>query len=154
MRHFALTMARVTFLVGLPGSGKTTFVQEFAKRGGTCFDDYKSRANHNSSRFDDSRYFAELVTSLAASRDCVISDIDFCRAEARNEAVTLLHRHVPGVEVEWRCYENAPDQCRLNVLQRSRNSLQSDLQAIEKYAKVYAYPNGCTPIPVSHTSCA
>ena len=94
---FEMTMTRVTFLVGLPGSGKTTVIRDFTKRGVTCFDDYKSRANNDSRRFDDSRYFAELVASLANGRDCLISDIDFCRADARNEAVTQLHRNVPGV---------------------------------------------------------
>jgi len=140
---------RVLFVVGLPGSGKTTFIREFQTGGGRCFDDYKARARHDSSHFDQSQHFGELLSALRAGRECLVSDIDFCKADARQEATVLLRREIPDVEIQWRCYENAPDKCRKNVVARARPSLPNDLRAIEKYAPIYTYPDGCQPIPVA-----
>ena len=141
-------MARLTFIVGLPGSGKTRFIHEFTERGTKCFDDFKSRGRHDSCRFDHSRYLGELAAALWVGYDCLIADIDFCRVEARDEAVALLRRWVPDVEIEWRCYDNAPTRCRRNLLADRSDSLARDLEALEKYASLYTYPDGCTPIPI------
>lgn len=68
----------VLILVGLPGCGKTTYVEELRREGWADFDDFKSGAVDNSSEFRKSSRLRPLVASLHAGLRCVVADIDFC----------------------------------------------------------------------------
>ena len=57
-------MPNVIFVVGLPGSGKSHYAKALAKQTESeLFDDYKSNAIGNCSRFPFGRNYIELVNS-------------------------------------------------------------------------------------------
>ena len=134
--------ASVIFVVGLPGSGKTEFIRSMAHPK-TEFDDYKAGAFNDDSAFTSARRYLELITTLREGRECVISDIDFCRSEARAEAECILRREVPGLHLQWICFENDPAQCVRNARARAestRRNLEAELDNIRRYASQYVIP--------------
>jgi predicted kinase len=141
-------MAKVVFLVGLPGAGKSTHLKRFEGTGKLCFDDFKAHAVNNSSRFDCSRHYQDLLSTLRSGAECIVSDVDFCRPAARKDAEKFLNHDVAGIEMEWIFFENNPEQCKKNVIARGRNSFQHELITIQYFTRVYKLPVGCIPIPV------
>ena len=59
-----------------------------------------------------------------------------------------IARQVPNSRLEWIYFENAPDKCRRNIERRARERLCDDLDALEKFQRLYLIPDGVTPIPV------
>ncbi len=141
-------MPKIVFVTGLPGSGKSHYLDRLGREGFERFDDFKSGAVDNSPAFKASSRFAALVVALRKGGNCAVGDIDFCRATARAEADTVIRLEVPTAEVEWRCFENDPRQCRANILSRCRPSVDRDLLKLDEFAVSYSTPDGCLVLPV------
>jgi len=139
---------QVLLVAGLPGCGKTTYLQQLAQEGWELFDDFKASARNNSSRFRDSRRYESLIAALRGGRNCVVADIDFCCAEPRAEAERVLREDVPNVSLKWRFFENDPQRCEVNIRWRNRPSLERDLQKLRDYSNVYSPPRGARTLPV------
>jgi GTPase SAR1 family protein len=132
----------VILLAGLPGCGKTTLLCQMCRDGWSVFDDFKADAHDNSSVFNKSRKFRALVSALHDGLKCAVADIDFCTAESREEAVSVLLAEVPGVMVGWRFFENCPSTCEANIRNRHRASLREDLEKLHKYSALDCIPQG------------
>ncbi|MGD0629252.1 MAG: hypothetical protein ABR987_07860 [Terracidiphilus sp.] len=137
----------VLILAGLPGCGKTTLIDSLKAKGWSTFDDYKAGALDNCSAFHKSQHFQSLIANLKCGHNCAISDIDFCHAGARAEAIRVLQDEIPGLRVDWVFFSRDERACEANVRVRNRDSLQSDLKALRHYAKVYIIPNGVQERP-------
>jgi predicted ATPase len=92
----------ITFVVGLPGSGKSTWIEQQAQ--GTdalVIHDFKARSHshNNDPAFHSSRHLPELIAAVESGRNSFIADLDFCRTASRNEAGTFLARAFPEVRV-------------------------------------------------------
>jgi predicted kinase len=137
---------KLTVIVGLPGSGKSTLVEE-KKRfvTGLCVHDYHAAAHNDSPRVEDSRYYHGLIESLRAGHDCVIADIAFCDARRTVRLCEAFTGEVAGLRLEWIYFENAPDKCRSNIQRRARESVSSDLKALDEFAQLYRIPEGVAP---------
>jgi hypothetical protein len=85
----------VRLLAGLPGCGKTTYLNELRQNGWAAFDDFKAGATDDSPEYRKSRHFADLLAHLCAGLRCVVADIDFCKTESRAEAERVLLAEVP-----------------------------------------------------------
>ncbi len=140
--------AQVLLVAGLPGCGKTTYLQKLALKGWKTFDDFKANAHNDSTCFRDSRHYTSLVGTLRSGRKCAVSDIDFCRAESRTEAEQVLREVLPEVTLAWHFFENNPQQCAANIRWRNRPSLESDLQKLRQYSAVYSPPSKAYILPV------
>jgi hypothetical protein len=139
----------VLILVGLPGCGKTTYVEELRREGWDDFDDFKSRALDNSSEFRRSSRFEALAASLQAGHRCVVADIDFCCANSREEACNVLISLSPSLTIRWCFFASDVGTCEKNVRRRDRaGSLDSDLAMLRKYSAVYRIPDGAEIRPV------
>ena len=146
-------MGKVIFVAGLPGCGKTTYVEKLAAEvGAEKFDDFKANAYNDSPAFQSARRFNELITRLVRGESCIVADIDFCRSDARIEAEQEIKGRIPKAKVEWHCFENDPFKCRRNVLQRNSNSVQQELSNINRYSPVYVITSSATLIRVPEQS--
>jgi predicted kinase len=134
----------VLLVAGLPGSGKSTYLRELELVGWLKFDDFKANAIGNSSTFQNARRFEELVECLRDGRRCVVSDIDFCKTDSREEAERILRARVPNLELAWCFFANDEEACETNAKRRNRTSLPRDLAKLKEYSEVYNIPEAAT----------
>src|SRR5437016_2437846 len=115
-------MAKVILVIGLPGSGKTHYLRHVAGyTGARDFDDFKANAFNDNPDFRSARRFGELLADLWRGRDCIISDIDFCRPESLSEAELCIQGDAPpGTVIERRYFAPDRDQCIANVTLRAK----------------------------------
>jgi predicted kinase len=137
----------VLLVAGLPGSGKTTYLRELERNGWLCFDDFKYLAVNHSRQFRGSRHYATLLARLREGVRCAVSDIDFCRAESRAEAVAVLRTEVPSVEISWLYFSHNVEDCAANVRRRAHATLQRDLRQLSMYSACYKIPHGAEERP-------
>jgi Viral (Superfamily 1) RNA helicase len=135
-------------IAGLPGCGKTTYIQEFLRDGWLTFDDFKANAIDGSSNFHSSRWFGSLVSGLCEGHRCVVTDIDFCRTEARGEAELILRCIMPVLTVPWVFFAHDVTACERNIRRRDRSSIKEDLEKLRKYSSLYSIPNGADVQPI------
>ncbi len=92
-------MAKVIFLLGLAGSGKSHYADEFeikidAKNfEGIAGDHYPNGVK-------------EVIEHLKSGKNCTVEEIAFCDPYHRNIIIPKILSEVPNVEIEWFCIEN------------------------------------------------
>jgi len=140
---------RLILLGGLPGSGKTTHMDQLAKDGWVLYDDFQANAYDNSPRFPKARRYAELIQDLRRGHKCVVADIRFVCADYRTEAQRVLQEDVGELSLEWRLFANDPLQCTQNI-QFAVGSRQAAprLVALKEFSRKYSLPSGVVPMPV------
>lgn len=85
-------MARLTFVTGLPGSGKSWYTDDFVskqKKAGITvipFNDFKKNSKNNDLTFFMSRNYGSLMEALRRSEDCIVNDVSFYDPYYRQEA--------------------------------------------------------------------
>jgi len=155
---------KVTILIGLPGAGKSKYLD--ANFHDYClshrsFDDFHKDAKGDSTAFDQSQSYEPLKKKLQEGKDCVISDVEYCRChrltQAKEALEKLFHQLNIPLRIEYLYLENNPNACRHNVVDRfneypSRDYL-SELAKIDCLSAVYTIPPEHQPIPVK-TCCS
>ena len=137
----------ITFVVGLPGSGKSTWIEQQAQ--GTdplVIHDFNARSHNNDPAFHSS--LCQLIAAVESGRNSFIADIDFCRTASRNEAGTFLARAFPEVRVHWVFYEKNVAACQANVRRDIDRRTQDRLAKIAEFEPQYQIPDGVTLVPV------
>ncbi len=131
-------MATVTFILGLCGSGKTHLVKQIAD---VLVIDESFFARKN-----------ELRAAIRAGKNCVITEIAFCREDKREEIVRELLACVPDIEVKWVCFENdlakANTNCRRERKDKEPGSAEAHVAINESYSPFYTYPSGEEILPI------
>jgi len=92
----AQIIPKIILIAGLPGSGKTTYIEKLRQEGWSIFDDFKANAYNDSSVFWHSRNYEALISAIREGRKCLVADIDFCNTKSRNEAELILRIQIPG----------------------------------------------------------
>ena len=140
-------MARLTMIVGLPGSGKSHLSDELAEQ-------RKSRVYHDVlGRHlipDESEGYCSLLRALQAGEDCVANEICLAHRDKR-EAFEKMMGVLFGatVQVDWIFFENDPAQCRANVdADDVKPDKQGRLDAIAHYSAAYDIPAAAEVWPV------
>lgn len=115
---------RITLLIGMPGSGKTTYGEALAKKSDAIF-------------YDDFSKF-HCINSIKFAEEIIIADICFCDAAILKEAESKLLKKFPDSEITKLYFKNQPDRCRANVLKRSDGRHVEP--TIKKYERSYSPP--------------
>ncbi len=107
----------VTFLVGLPGSGKSSFLKQRAE---VVFDDFHAGAFRDSPAFTASRCYLPLRDALQRGDDCIVADIAFCTVERLQAAHNGVHLLGEGLGIDLKIahfyFANDANACRHNVV--------------------------------------
>ncbi len=120
-------MSMIYLVIGLPGSGKTTFLKTVD---GLVVDD-----------ITDLKSIPETFENL------YISDINFCVGTEKAEEYLSKFGH----KIVKIFYENEPEKCIINVNNRNDGRLISE-QFIRFLSKQYVIPSGATVLEVYDAS--
>ena len=134
-------------VVGLPGAGKSHYVQAHSGPWAVRVEDY-----WKDSLPTGSRHQASILTALQGGQNCLIADIEFCNPARREEVRRTLQKAIPALRIEHHYFANDPAQCKLNVEERARNDPQRDASGekrkIEQLSARYRIPPGAPVMPV------
>ena len=146
---------KVTIVIGLPGSGKTTYlVSNFQKLPGTLVcDDFHAQADSNSEDLERSRHFEEMKKALATGRSVVIADIAYCSTRRLDKVESQIKELAGQLGIDFgikRLYfENDPTSCRRNLVKRRRGESQKlELSLLGGLSRIYVIPPGAEVLPV------
>lgn len=111
-------MSKVTIIIGLPGSGKSTFLHTLnTTKGNIIMMDYGWRGNYDSS-FNEEYRFENLINFIKEGKNILMDGSCFCNHKFLCEAEYHLNLHFPNIEIEKIYFENNPKDSEANVLYR------------------------------------
>ena len=131
-------MSKVTFVIGLSGSGKTHMVDGMT-----------------GVRKIQESFFArkdEFFAAITAGEDCVVSERAFLRKANQEAIVREILATAPDTEIEWFCFENNLEKANRNC-RRERKDKQPGSEAAHMAmnameSPLYTYPAGAAILPI------
>ena len=125
-------MAKLTFLLGLCGSGKTYIAERLATQtGAKLFTDFLQ---------DQDKNFPIMVQNLRSGNDCIIDEWKYSIPRFREKILADLV-NVPNLELEWICFENDRGSADWNVRHRkNKGDVAGHLRINEFLSDVYQWP--------------
>lgn len=150
-KHRNNPMQKITILIGLPGSGKSTYIlnnKETLKNTVVCDDYHKSLEIKGHSRlFKDSIYFNDLRKGLAEGKNVLIADIGYCKQERLEQIKKDIEAILADLNIKavTKCvyFENNPEKCKQNIIHRDRNDrVKRELEYVDTFSSVYYIPEG------------
>jgi len=131
-------MARLTMILGLCGSGKSWLAERLGEQTGALLFDEPIGRNHET----------EIVQHLRAGRNCVVEEFFYCVESHRSKFVRLASA-IPGVEIEFICYENDLEAANWNVRRRrNKGRVQEHLDLNNSVSPHYTYPDNSVRRPI------
>jgi hypothetical protein len=131
-------MPKVTFVIGLPASGKSTCLDEHIRDGVPVFDDFMKGSPPD---FAQCKHLPLIQRHLNDGRDIVMADVCLVRQAFRDEVLAGLEPMT--FDVEYCCFANAPEQCMSNsarrVTQQAKDH-ESEMHLISNLSRDYTYP--------------
>jgi hypothetical protein len=133
-------MAKVTFLLGLAGSGKSHEAEILCTKTGAEFIEGPE---------GEALKKQHMFNHLTSGKDCVVEEIAYCRPSCREAIVFSLCSAVPGIEIEWVCFENNIESANWNVMHRkNKGDVPGHLHINNCYHGLYIYPSGVEIKPI------
>ena len=126
-------MANILFIVGLPGSGKTTLANRINKENGGKYRIIDDPRNFNS---DVLPYLGE---------DLIITDPHLCFESNRKAAIERILSINPDTKIDWIFFENDPEACLKNVKGRDERRVET---FIKNFNISYTIPPRATTVAV------
>jgi hypothetical protein len=132
-------MAKLTFIVGLSGSGKT-YLSERLKR--------ETGAEVFTNLLADDSSLTALMESLGDGKDCIIDEVRFCLPDYREQILRSLSQ-ITGLVMRWICFENDLEKANWNVIHRTdKGDPEGHLDINLRLHPHYTYPNDAEIIPI------
>lgn len=125
---------RALGIAGLPASGKSSLLKQYAKEGWHCLDDLSVTA-----KAEDLKQLLRTSSSKLA-----IADPLFCLEKARQSCERLLLELYPQCQIDWIYFENDKPQC----LENAKTRLRDVVTDIEYLSKHYVIPEDSVVLPV------
>jgi hypothetical protein len=120
-------MQKIIVITGLPGSGKTSYLESHSEefRDFLICDDYYKSAPGRFVQFNGSVYYPDIRNALLNGGNVVIADMVFCedefREEMQQEVAKLIKELGIDAEIDYKYFENNPEACIANILHRNRH---------------------------------
>lgn len=121
---------KVTFIVGLPGSGKTHLLNKLVNE------------NTFTIGFDDpDEHSLELALEMLKNNlNIVFADCNLCIKENRDNATKIILNAFPETKIEWIFFENSPKKCFNNVaLRGEKGDIRNVSADIHNLSTLYLY---------------
>jgi ABC-type oligopeptide transport system ATPase subunit len=143
-----MAIEKIKFLVGMPGSGKTTLgdalVRDASPSGSIVFIDDIGIITKNAKE-----YLSNL--QLDGVSQLLISDVYFCLGNIRNSAMKIVQEVFPNIPVEFVYFENSMDKCLINVAKRAEKGDNRKVTGlIKQLSKEYVIPQEFSPVEIKH----
>lgn len=130
-------MSKVTIITGLPGSGKTTLARKISD-GRLIFDDPELE--------DD--VMENMLLNVFTGYDVVVTTCFLVDGDVRTMAMDKLYSYGAS-EIEWIFFENDPEQCLLNILERNKTDYRKISQwFLYDLSNMYKIPENSNVVPV------
>jgi hypothetical protein len=140
-------MPKITFVLGLCGSGKSFYAQELHKQSG-------ARVFENLLSDRTGTYYREFLRYVEAGNDCIVDEYQYCMGWRREEILQDLSR-VPDRKIEWICFENDLQSANWNVTWRTNKSDSEGHRWINEWlTSRYTCPEGAKVIPITRLKIA
>ena len=132
-------MAKITFILGLSGSGKTYLSERLKKdTGAEVFTNLLA---------DDSGLTA-LIESLRDGKDCIVDEVRFCLPAYREQILQSLSQ-ITSLDMRWVCYENDLETANWNVIHRTnKGDPEWHLDINLRLHAHYTYPVNAEIVPI------
>tara|TARA_R110001592_G_C12823829_1_gene719236 strand:+ start:65 stop:646 length:582 start_codon:yes stop_codon:yes gene_type:complete len=116
-------MNRITIIIGLQGSGKTTYTYNLSQGEAVVYSDwgwqFSIDENDNiTSSFNEEYRFNDLINNIKGSKNIIIEGSYFCNHKFMCEAEYYLNLNFPNIEIEKFYFENNSKDSTANVLYR------------------------------------
>lgn len=132
--------AKLIVVVGLPGSGKTTYMQALKDDGEITefFDDFQAEAYSKEKDPRLSRWYGPLLAALKQNKTVAVSDIRYCVTAELHVFLAAVLDVVPETKLDVRYFENNPEACEQNIKARARKErIELELQFVREHAPEY-----------------
>jgi hypothetical protein len=132
-------MAKLTFILGLSGSGKT-YLSERLKR--------ETGAEVFTNLLADESGLAALIVFLRAGKDCIVDEVRFCLPAYREQILQSLSQ-ITSLDMRWICYENDLETANWNVIHRTnKGDPEGHLDINLRLHPHYTYPANAEIVPI------
>jgi hypothetical protein len=132
-------MAKLTFILGLSGSGKT-YLSERLKR--------ETGAEVFTNLLADDRGLNALIECLRDGKDCIVDEVRFCLPAYREQILPLLSQ-ITDLVMRWICYENDLETANWNVIHRTnKGDPEGHLDINLRLHPHYTYPANAEIVPI------
>lgn len=132
-------MAKITFILGLSGSGKTYLSERLKKETG---------AQVFTNLLADDSGLTALIESLRDGKDCIVDEVRFCLPTYREQILQSLSQ-ITSLDMRWICYENDLETANWNVIHRTdKGDPEGHLDINLRLHPHYTYPANAEIVPI------
>jgi hypothetical protein len=132
-------MAKLTFILGLSGSGKTYLSERLKKETG---------AEVFTNLLADENGLTSLIAFLRDGKDCIVDEVRFCLPAYREQILQSLSQFT-GLDMRWICYENDLETANWNVIHRThKGDPEGHLDLNLRLHAHYTYPANAEIVPI------
>jgi deoxyadenosine/deoxycytidine kinase len=132
-------MAKLTFILGLSGSGKTYLSERLKKETG---------AEVFTNLLADDSGLTSLIAFLRDGKDCIVDEVRFCLPAYREQILQSLSQ-ITSLDMRWICYENDLETANWNVIHRTnKGDPEGHLDLNLRLHPHYTYPANAEIVPI------